>query len=459
METEIPNEIFTQQSSIIVDNSIESKQYTSFIPQTKAGFNNPSETIEIEIPASDAYYMPSESFLHIRGRLVRANDAAYDANVRIALINNAITYLFSSIEYSLGGKRVETLNYPGHTTSMVGYITYPDDFNSSAGLNQCWRKDTSINAISAEYTTSPAVAADAAITAGQFTPQRNPNYNDGFSIRRQLLMDNDTPGQFSFKIPFSHMFGFGEFKKVLYNLQHTLRLTRGSDVLPIHRANNVTDGKILLSDIRWTVPKIVPSVEIRTALLESVTKKTTFPITFSGRTDQHTVVTSDIREFEWMMNRTAGVEKPRWIIVGFQTNKNTTQEQNPAVFDHVNLTNAFVELNDVKYPANERIINFTTNDYVDFCVMADEFKREHHAFNNLISGTQIDMLNYKKLFPLIVFDVRHQSERVKSNVMSMKLNFKFSENVPANTHMYVVIISDRVIKLTSDGQTPMIVNY
>src|SRR5579872_3177963 len=387
METEIPNEIFTQQSSIIVDNSIESKQYTSFIPQTKAGFNNPSETIEIEIPASDAYYMPSESFLHIRGRLVRANDAAYDANVRIALINNAITYLFSSIEYSLGGKRVETLNYPGHTTSMVGYITYPDDFNSSAGLNQCWRKDTNVNAVATEFTASPAVAADAAITAGQFTPQRNPNYNDGFSIRRQLLMDNDTPGQFSFKIPFSHMFGFGEFKKVLYNLQHTLRLTRGSDVLPIHRANNVNDGKILLSDIRWTVPKIVPSVEIRTALLESVTGKTTFPITFSGRTDQHTVVTSDIREFEWMMNRTAGVEKPRWIIVGFQTNKNTTQEQNPAVFDHVNLTNAFVELNDVKYPANERIINFTTNDYVDFCVMADEFKREHHDFNNLISGT------------------------------------------------------------------------
>jgi hypothetical protein len=91
--------------------------------------------------------------------------------------------------------------------------------------------------------------------------------------------------------------------------------------------------------------------------------------------------------------------------------------------------------------------------------MADKFKREHYEFNHLVGGTQIDMLNYKKLFPLVVFDVRHQSEQVKSNVMTMKLNFKFSQNVPANTHMYVTIISDRVLKLTSDGQTPVITNY
>ena len=157
-----------------------------------------------------------------------------------------------------------------------------------------------------------------------------------------------------------------------------------------------------------------------------------------------------------MINRAAGIDKPRWIIVGFQTNKNRTQEQNPAVFDHINFTNAFVELNDEKYPADETTINFATNDYVDFCDMADEFKRGHYDINNLTSGTQIDMINYRKLFPLIVFDVRHQSELLRSNVMCMKLNFKFSANVPENTVMHVAIISDRVLILTSDGQTPVI---
>ena len=77
----------------------------------------------------------------------------------------------------------------------------------------------------------------------------------------------------------------------------------------------------------------------------------------------------------------------------------------------------------------------------------------------MIGGTQIDLVNFKKLFPILVFDVRHQSEVVKSNVMSIKLNFKFSENIPEHTHIYGIIISDRVAKLTSDGHSPMIVQY
>ena len=91
-------------------------------------------------------------------------------------------YLFSFIEYTLGGKSVEMLHNPGHTTSMLGSISYPDDFNSSPGL--CWRKDTNVNAVSTEYRASQAVAAGAVIAAGHFTPQRNPDYNEGFAIRR-----------------------------------------------------------------------------------------------------------------------------------------------------------------------------------------------------------------------------------------------------------------------------------
>ena len=217
--------------------------------------------------------------------------------------------------------------------------------------------------------------------------------------------------------------------------------------------------KIVLTDIRWVVPKITPSPLMRTTLLESVTSKKRIPVNFSGRNDQHVTVTENVHEFEWTINKSAKIAKPRWIIVGFQTDKNRTQEQNPAVFDHINMTNAFVELNDERYPADDTTINVTTNDYVDFYDMADEFKREYYEFNHLIGGTQIDMSSYKRLYPLIVFDVRHQSELVRSATMNMKLYFKFSANVPARTNMYVVIISDRVLMLTSDGQTPIIENY
>ena len=40
-----------------------------------------------------------------------------------------------------------------------------------------------------------------------------------------------------------------------------------------------------------------------------------------------------------------GSEKPRFIIVAFQTAKDGDQTKNPSTFDHVNLKNAYVMLN------------------------------------------------------------------------------------------------------------------
>jgi hypothetical protein len=115
-----------------------------------------------------------------------------------------------------------------------------------------------------------------------------------------------------------------------------LKLTKANTNLAIHRPNTVNPGQVSITDIRWVVPRIKPSVEMTTALRESVTRKNKIPISFSSRNDQHTIVTADVQEYEWMINRSSGIEKPRWIIVGFQSNKKTTQEQNQAVLDHLN---------------------------------------------------------------------------------------------------------------------------
>src|SRR5690349_14081393 len=105
MQTEVDNDTLILQSEVRVDNSIERKDHKTFIPQSKADFNNFGHTIEIRIPSSDAYYIPSQSYVEVKGRLVRNdNDNVYEANAQIALINNAIMYMFSSIQYRLGGQ-------------------------------------------------------------------------------------------------------------------------------------------------------------------------------------------------------------------------------------------------------------------------------------------------------------------------------------------------------------------
>ena len=49
--------------------------------------------------------------------------------------------------------------------------------------------------------------------------------------------------------------------------------------------------------------------------------------------------------FTWRLIVKTAPEKPRFIIVGFQTAKDDDQAKNLSTFDHVNLRNAYVMLN------------------------------------------------------------------------------------------------------------------
>src|SRR6478609_7344471 len=451
-EIEISNNCLDILEQVEYDNSIESKHYVHYTPQSQNNLNTLGSPIIIEINASDKYTLPSDSFLYIKGQLVRANGNPYDNADEVALVNNAMMFLFSDVRYSVGNMYMETINNPGQVTTMLSYLSQPDDFNTSSGLNMCWYKDTTNNANSIKYVRSAAVPAGG-IAAGLLTPSENPNYNQGFATRKGHIMDANPRGSFSFVIPFNHIFGFGDYNKVMYNVKHVLTLTRmTSDNIAIHRAAGVDNGKVVLSNITWKVPHVYPEKGVALFNLRSIIEsKQSIPVAFTARTCESTMV-SQTRNFSWKLNAMSGVEKPRWIIVGFQTDKNTTQQQNPAIFDHVNLTNAQVSINGEKYPYYEINFDFATNDYSVLYEMFDRFKQEFYGFNSLVGGTQVNISAFKKIFPIIVFDVRHQSEEIKKGIANISLNFKFSDNVPANTMAYAVTLSDRMYKLNSDGK-------
>jgi len=43
--------------------------------------------------------------------------------------------------------------------------------------------------------------------------------------------------------------------------------------------------------------------------------------------------------------------------------------------------------------------------------------------------------------------------------MGIQLQFQFGADIPANTDAYVTILSDRMFKLTSNGETPVMSTY
>ena len=423
------------------DDSIQSLNYQPYTPQTQSNNNTRGQSIKIDINAQDAYVLPSKSYISIKGQIRRVdNNAAYAADAEITLINNALMYLFSGIKYEINNTNIENISSsPGQVTSMLGYLSQPDDFNTSSGLKYCWSKDTTDHASSVRYT-----------KAGGNVTGENATYNQGFSNRKGFIFSSDPRGSFSFIVPISHIFGFSEYKRVIYGVKHSLTLTRDGDTLALYRHADAENGKVDITEIVWNMPHVEMSTEYLIGLRKLIVDKVTIPMVFRARTSDSTTVTQT-RDYTWRLSVTGGVEKPRWIIIAFQTGRSDSQETNPALFDHCNLTNAYVTLNSERYPQTEITTNFAANDYAKLYDMFDDFKKEYYGIDSLVGGTQVSFPTFKTLFPIIVFDVRRQKEKLKTGVIDMQAKFFFSANVPANTMAYSVIISDRFFKLSSDG--------
>jgi len=112
----------------------------------------------------------------------------------------------------------------------------------------------------------------------------------------------------------------------------------------------------------------------------------------------------------------------------------------------------FVMLNSRRYPEidyDDR--NFTQQKFSRVYGDAAAFRTKFYNVEELISSPNITPADYKQLFPMFVFDVTKQSEKLKNSVTDIQIKAQFSANVAANTEAFAVVISDKSLIFQSDG--------
>ena len=97
--------IFRITDPIPNDNSID--RYEEYEPVAGTTLNNSGGDIRLVIETQDIFTHPSESFLIIEGRLIKADNNSYGNDDLISLTNNAIMHLFRAIQYELSGQEIE----------------------------------------------------------------------------------------------------------------------------------------------------------------------------------------------------------------------------------------------------------------------------------------------------------------------------------------------------------------
>ena len=92
------------------------------------------------------------------------------------------------------------------------------------------------------------------------------------------------------------------------------------------------------------MPHIIPADAEQFSNYKTIESKVTLPVAYRTRQcDMLSVPEST--SFTWQLSVKTAPEKPRCIIIGFQTDKDGNQTKNPSTFNHVNLKNAYVTLN------------------------------------------------------------------------------------------------------------------
>ena len=420
-------DILQIQEKYTEDNSIKSLEPYSFQPISGTQLNGAGQ-ISIRIENQDSFFLPRRSWLQIEGKLVKdAAGAVYGDGDNVAIGNNGLMYLFDNIKYELSGQEIESLYHPGQATTMLGLTKYSSDYNGGPGLNQCWCLDTS-------------TVAD--------------EDNLGFKKRHDYLIEKSAPkGSFRFIIDLESIFGFcADYDKVMYGFIHTLTLVRsaGSNNA-IFKDADADVGKIVMDSITWFMPRVEPSDGEKYQLYKTIESKSALDVGFRMR--QCTSVSLPaVLNYTWRMGVRAIPEQPRQIIIAFQTAKANSQTANASLFDHCSVSNMYVVLNNTRYPAIDFHSNFAKNHFDHFFKNMVDFRRKFYGLDQLVSSPNVDPVSYKELFPIFVFDVSKQSERLQQGVVDITVEMMFSVAIPANTVAYAMIISDRKLRFQSDGK-------
>ncbi len=417
------------------EDSIKSYEYGAYLPTSGSNLNIPG-TITIHIESQDEFYHPRRCFLLVEGELVKSGGTRYVKTDNIALCNNGIMHLFSNAKYEIAGQEIENVNNPGIAGVLMGAAKYPFDYSAGAGLMQCWAPNT----------------ADSQVI------------NDkGYEAIKKYIIGKSVPvGTFSFIVELENVFGFAEdYSKVTYGMRQKLSLVRKGDNDAILRATATGAGKVKLTKIAWLMPRVLPSDKAKAKLYQFIeSKNNKIDVGFRMRQCNVAGISKSATTFDWRLGVRTAPEKPRYILIALQENRSDNQEKDASIFDNLNVTQMSVVLNDTKYPSRDIIVDFSKHQFIEYYRMFSNFAYDYYGMDPLTSGTFMDPLTYKALYPIFYFDVSKQSERFNDSVVDVTVRMRFGgDGLPDHVVAHALIISDRRMVFRGDGKKMNIESY
>lgn len=387
----------------VFDHSLISLQEHTYKPYGSPHYRN-SDEIRITINFQDLILDISDSYLYIEGTFTPADTAK-----RCYLSNNALAFLFDEIRYEMGGEKVAVIRKPGLTTTMKTMVSYgKNDMHSL--LPTGW----------------------------------------GLTKSKQDILDKNSH-IFSGRLPLKYLMGFAEdYTKGIVNCTQELNLTIARSFNDCYMGE--VEASLEITKIEWKIRHIVPEDRQKVKLLNKINKsniKVKVPYRMWDLYELPALrqTTSDV----WAIKTTRSLEKPRYVIIGFQNNNQSNDKaMDITQFIHANIRNIRLYLNSEVFPYERWNLDFSKNLCSAAYYAYEDFQRSY--YDRDMSNPMMDLGEFKKN-PLFVIDCSHQPDAVKSSTVDIKLEFETGEQrFPEQTRVYALILHDAFLTYSAlDG--------
>ena len=401
-----------------IDRRILKCDYIRYSPSEISTINTPNSQIYINIPRKDSVISLLNSYIEINFDVLKAttNDIYADAD-DIRLINLGSIALFSNYKLTTSsGKHLENIDH-AHIVSLMYKL-----LSSS--------RDTDDLSIS-------------------FDRSRDKG-------KRELLNNKTQKGKFHLRIYLKDVFGFAEYQETgTFGLSYRLTLTRNSDNTVLNKNNATANAKIKINGIEWYVPHYEPSLEEYTKLQTQIKNKTPTNLHYAERSVfMKEVNTQNFWTFE--LGTQEGVNVPIWVFVAFQQHdRQHDQTLNNDTFYRMAVSSAQCLIGTEKYPDSAILLNYDDDDYSQGYGQIKEAFRALTKDNILqpyISEDDYRSDNNGNIIGnnIHVFDIRYQKNYQSGQ--SVKIEFKLDKKVPAGVYGYALVLTNRLVSISSDGQ-------
>lgn len=397
-------DILDIRSGPTFDETLWEKEYHTHTPYASSKLKNNDE-IRIPIQQQDVYTLPSESYLYIEGKVTKKDGTN---GTTIPFINNPMAFLFEEIRYELSGIIIDSTKKVGITSTLKGMVSFtPNEINQLK-------------------------------TSGWIQPGLN-----------SVAPSSD--GYFDFCVPLKMLLGFAEdYKRILINTKQELVLLRSSTdydliVGPTSTTATSLEWKLDLQKIVWRVPHVRLADEHRITLLKQLNSDREIVIPFRNWEMHEYPTLPKSKRQSWAVKTSNQIEKPRYVIVAFQTKQKNEITANAGLFKTCKLNNIKLFLNSQFFPYDNVSVEFSKARYSVLYDMYARFQSSYYGTNNQPLLSPADFQNKA---PIVVIDCSKQNESVKTSTVDIRLEMEFEEEVPDETSSYCLILHDSIVTYT-----------